>query len=65
MNLSPYFTRQEMERSQTAVRHGIANIADVREITDLADLYKLHITFRSWRVADARVVGGKPLTTAN
>lgn len=38
MNLSPHFTLQEMERSQTAVRHGISNIAGVREINALTDL---------------------------
>ena len=38
MNLSPHFTLEELERSQTAVRHGIANIAGVREIAALTDL---------------------------
>ena len=38
MNLSPHFSLQEMERSQTAVRHGIINKADVRQTQALTDL---------------------------
>ena len=38
INLSPHFTLQEMERSQTAVRHGIINKADVRQTQALTDL---------------------------
>ncbi|MEY4538341.1 MAG: hypothetical protein RLZZ306_98 [Bacteroidota bacterium] len=38
MNLSPHFTLQEMERSQTAIRHGISNVAGVQEIKFLTDL---------------------------
>ena len=38
MNLSPHFTLQEMERSQTAIRHGIINKANVRQTKALTDL---------------------------
>ncbi len=38
MNLSPHFTLQEMERSQTAIRHGISNKADARQMKALTDL---------------------------
>lgn len=38
MNLSPHFTLQEMERSQTAIRHGILNKADARQTKALTDL---------------------------
>jgi zinc D-Ala-D-Ala carboxypeptidase len=38
MNLSPHFTLQEMERSQTAIRNGIINKADTRQISALTTL---------------------------
>lgn len=38
MNLSSHFTLQEMERSQTAIRHGIINKADTSQKKALVDL---------------------------
>lgn len=38
MNLSPHFTLQEMERSQTAIRNGIINKADTQQINALKQL---------------------------
>ena len=38
INLSPHFTLQEMERSQTAIRHGIINKGNIRKIKALLDL---------------------------
>lgn len=38
MNLSPHFSLEEMERSQTAVRHGIINKADAHQAKALTDL---------------------------
>ncbi len=38
MNLSQHFTLQEMESSQTAVRNGIINNADTRQISALIKL---------------------------
>lgn len=38
MNLSPHFTLQEMENSQIAIRNGIINKADTRQINSLTQL---------------------------
>ena len=38
MNLSPHFTLQEMERSQTVIRHGTINKVDARQTKALMDL---------------------------